>query len=270
MSSYQKQFSLFDFLAILLLAIGIYFATTIIKLSNERKELVVDNAELVSVKYGLFNVYEWRDKVSVILDKKIDEFELNGTNRGEIQQKIEEMLYWLLDEVKSIFSQRANEGIVGLLQSIIAGFVIDIDDLRSRVPDIAQRAISQLGNKETMKDVKGFIKLKFREYLTKTIGNEDKTAFTKILAKYKCETKGKTTCINQIKIRIKEIEQRLKAAVLYLLLAVFGIFILYYFTQDKSFYSAYLLLLGSMVILGVGLLTPMIDIDARINGNGTH
>lgn len=116
-----------------------------------------------------------------------------------------------------------------------------------------------------MKDVKGFIKLKFREYLTKTIGNEDKTAFTKILAKYKCETKGKTTCINQIKIRIKEIEQRLKAAVLYLLLAVFGIFILYYFTQDKSFYSAYLLLLGSMVILGVGLLTPMIDIDARIN-----
>jgi hypothetical protein len=265
MSSYQKQFSLFDFLAILLLAIGIYFATTIIKLSNERKELVVDNAELVSVKYGLFNVYEWRDKVSVILDKKIDEFELNGTNRGEIQQKIEEMLYWLLDEVKSIFSQRANEGIVGLLQSIIAGFVIDIDDLRSRVPDIAQRAISQLGNKETMKDVKGFIKLKFREYLTKTIGNEDKTAFTKILAKYKCETKGKTTCINQIKIRIKEIEQRLKAAVLYLLLAVFGIFILYYFTQDKSFYSAYLLLLGSMVILGVGLLTPMIDIDARIN-----
>lgn len=83
--------------------IGIYFATTIIKLSNERKELVVDNAELVSVKYGLFNVYEWRDKVSVILDKKIDEFELNGTNRGEIQQKIEEMLYWLLDEVKVFF-----------------------------------------------------------------------------------------------------------------------------------------------------------------------
>lgn len=260
----NNSFSIANLLMIGLIAVGIFFFMDILKLSDKRQELENDKAILGSIKYGLFSVHEWKDKVQVVLYKKIDEFQLTDDNRGEINQKIEQMLYWALDEVERILRARANESWIGIFQSLVASFAIDIQDLKNRVPELARQALAQLGNDATMMDLKTFLKHKLTDYLDKTVGKANNETFNATLQKYDCPPKGAVTCIHALEKKVKDLEHGIWRESIYLILCTAGIFGIYFLANAKNKLSFYCIIASSSILLLAGILTPMIDLDARI------
>jgi hypothetical protein len=66
---------LFGVLIFLLL---LWLSFTLYSIEEERRPLKEDLIELSKVKYGLFNVDEWKAILSGIISKKIEEFDLQG------------------------------------------------------------------------------------------------------------------------------------------------------------------------------------------------
>lgn len=260
----NNSFQPANLLMIGLIAGSIFFFLNILKMSDQRQVYENDKAILGSIKYGLFSVQEWKDKVQVILNKKIDEFELNDSNKGEISQKLEQMLYWALDEVEKILNNRANESWFGALQSLVASFAIDIQDLRKRVPDIAHQAMLQLGDEGTMMDLKAFIKRKLSDYMEATVPKADRTPFDETLKKYSCSKQNVVGCIQTLESSVTDLEKQTWTQAIYLILCVAGIFGLYFLSNAKNKISFYCMIAGCSILLLAGILTPMIDLDARI------
>jgi Paraquat-inducible protein A len=260
----NNTFSIAHFLMIGLIGGGIFLFLNILKLSDKRQEYENDKAILGGIKYGLFSVHEWKEKVQVVLYKKIDEFELNDENRGEINQKIEQMLYWALDEVEKILKARANESWIGIFQSLIASFALDIQDLRQRVPELASQALAQLGNDDTMMDLKKFLKSKLSDYLDKTVGKANNEVFMETLKKYDCPDRDAVTCIHTLEKTVKDLEHDVWLKSIYLILCTAGIFGIYFLANAKNKLSFYCMIASSSILLLAGILTPMIDLDARI------
>lgn len=246
------------------LVFSVYQLIDILTLSQKRQVIETDKAILGSVQYGIFSVHVWKDKVSYVVNKKIDEFKLNSTNRQEITQRVEEMLYWLLNEVESILNNRAREGFAGWLQSLIASFALDINDLRRRVPDLSRGAVEQLGNDRNISDLKQYLKDRLSEYLDRTIGQVEHTIFDDTLVKYNCDKTGVTNCIREMETSVKKMENDLWKKSGYLLFSCAFMLLLIAVQKKKRTPEIYLLILACLVLLSAGILTPMIDLDARI------
>ena len=251
---------------ILVLVFSFIQAFQVFILSKEKQEYKSDNAEVTSIKYGLMSVHEWKKEISIIFKKKIAEFELTDGNRGEIGDKIEEMLYWTLNQVDAIMTQRASEG--NLFQRVgtwfVQNFALDLNDLRERVPEFTRQMLRELGNEETMTDIKSFINSKFDEYLENTIQEENRSKLDFLLAKYSADDIN--TAARLISIKEKKAEQSIWNYSLTIIVCSFIAFLLWFLSKDKyeNILHYYLLIAVCAILLFVGVTTPMIDIDARI------
>lgn len=261
----QNKFTIYDLLSFSILVLSVFLIYKIVVISKERQEIAIDKAEIGSAKYGLFSVYEWRTKITKILNKKIDEFELDNENQGELQEKIEETLYWVLDEVKRIMDERASQSFMGIIQSILGNLIIDFEDLRTRVPEFAKRALEQLGDDATMADIKIFIKFKLEDYLQRTFGDEDSKIYLEILTKYGFDKNRSNNCVQYLSSSITFKDRLLQKISFGLILSAFLVFFIFYLNSSKSIYSVLIIFLTCCMILFAGLLTPMIDLDARIS-----
>ncbi len=54
---------------------------------HERQQIKEDLIELSKIKYGLFNVDEWKRLLAEIITKKIGEINFEGENRAELHAK---------------------------------------------------------------------------------------------------------------------------------------------------------------------------------------
>jgi hypothetical protein len=97
--------------AILLLFLILALALTVRLVGGAAavKVNAVDLAELNDVKYGLLDADNWVSQISVILDRRIDQFELTERNKPEIKRQIERVLDRLIVEIDQ-YQRRQNRG----------------------------------------------------------------------------------------------------------------------------------------------------------------
>lgn len=254
------------FISLLLILAAAWQAIHVFQLSKTKQAYKLDHAELNSVKYGLMSVQEWKDKISVIFKKKVAEFKLTGRNRGEIRAKVKKMLYWLIDEVDKVMKERASKG--NLLQRagawFVKNFALDLKGLRDRVPEFADRVMKELGNDATMKDVKGFVVKKFDEYLAKTVKEEDRSVLESLKVKY--EVNNLKEGSDKLTVLEEKVDSTIKNSSIFIICCSILMFLIWYFSADKyeNVLHYYLLVGICTILLSVGISTPMIDIDARI------
>jgi len=70
------------------------------QLTKEENALRYDYAEMHLIKYGLFNLDMWKEKLFVILQERIDDFEITAKDLSSIEQQIE---LYLKDLYKEYF-----------------------------------------------------------------------------------------------------------------------------------------------------------------------
>lgn len=254
-------------LSILLILLLIGSGWTSYEIHKESEELIQhkeDQAEINRIGYGILSVNAWKDQVSAILTKKIDEFELNDDNRAEFQKTVEQALHRLLDEVAVVLENNKKKSLWDRIKGETMGLFFDIQQFRKDIPRFSKAILEELDKQDTKSNLKEFIRGKLDEFTEQTGGVEDFSSRIEILASYQQESIE--SCTEFLDSEIVSRGSRIEEQSYWMILAVILGFLFWWWVPgDRTRLSFFLLILLSMVPLYSGVSTPMLDIDARIS-----
>ena len=240
----------------------VYLGVEILSNKERSKEHREELVEISKVKYGIFNADEWRVILSDIISKKIDELEITDENRAEMRQKIQEMLYRAVDIVEREFREENSSGIGGFINRKGASLFGVFKQIRNSIPEITTDVLNYLEDPEKRSQLKDFMRKKIARYEEETFAETDYTLYNKVLKQYDAENK------EVAQKRIREKEKELESQVFYFIIPTALIFLfmllITVFYKKHNRWSLALIIVYAIILLILGVLVPMIEIDARI------
>lgn len=249
-------------LVVLLLGAATLLGLKAQHLSKNARQMKEDLVELSSIKYGLFNVDEWKRILSEIVAKKIDDLEVTDENREEIGRKVSELLYSMLNRFEAEMKEDSNRSLLGWWQSAKYSFLKVFKKLREKVPQMTEEVINFLENDDKREELKAFVRRKMDEYADSTFAETDYTEHNAIIAHYGYTDREAT--LNALPVEYENLRKPIKSiqtAIIALALVVFVLLLLPR-PYENWVYTAFSLF--ALVLLALGLSMPMLDIDARI------
>ena len=246
-----------------LLGVATTLTTQMIVLAKENQEMKTDLAEINHARYGLMNADEWRDQVTLIMSKKILEMDLAPENRVELQHSLENIMYSLLDDLEIIIKERTS-GQFSSMKRMIAGMVLDVNQLRDSVPSYAANVLNEINKPETKKGIQTYLSDKLGNLSMETYSLDSMKPFLEVLAKY--DTDNKIACRDYLEVEVEQRSKAINQKVLMILGAVLLIFLLNTLTPyARGWPRALMLMSASLCLLIGGVTTPMIDLVAMID-----
>ncbi len=246
-----------------LLAITVVLTVQLIILAKENQERKIDLAEINHVRYGLLNADAWKEQVTLIMSKRILEFDLTPENRGELQESLEIIMYGLLDDLEAVIEERTSGQFAGM-KKWIAGMVLDVNQLRDSVPSYAGQVLDEINKPSTKKAVQTYLSDKLGDLSDATYNLDSLGLVDEILLKYDAPTEA--DCKAMLRTDIDQNTEVISIRVMLILLFVLLIFLLNTITRGTlTRLQSPLLILSSACLLIGGILTPMIDLEARID-----
>ncbi len=253
--------------AVLLLGVAIAFTWRTVDGLSARRQLRTELAELEHVRYGLLNADRWVERLVPILDAQIDALDLNAA-RATLRPMVQSSLYRLLDQVKEKMSAKpaqSSGGLGGLFSggnSMIVNMVVG--SLKPHIPEYTDTVLAELGRPEAKAAVKKYIRGVLAEGARNTFGGVDMRTYASILREHGCA--DGITCRQQLGARLGEMDRAIwfgcaavlaASAVAFLLLLTGGPVL----SRPKTIVG----LLFCMTLLIGGVITPMLEVEARIS-----
>jgi hypothetical protein len=233
------------------------------KTDNEKREIKEDLIELSNIKYGLFNADEWKKILANIISKKINEFELAGNNRTQMEEKISGFLYKAIGDFEARYNEQNSGDLFGLIKNIGAKALNVFGHLKENIPNFTKQILDFLDDPKNKKALKGYLTNKLDEYADKTFAKIDYSVHDAIIDKYKFSDRAST--ISSLNTKLNELQVK-SNNYKYLLILFSFLIALYILTAKKINKNEFILLtLSCFVFLITGLTLPMIEIDARVS-----
>ncbi len=259
----------FDFrfaAALLLLAPAAFFTWRTVDGLATRRLLRMEQAELGHVRYGLLNADQWVERILPVLEAKIDALDLTAQNGASLRPTVEKALYRLIDQLKEQMSAPPAQG------ADVAGFAAQAQamivnmmaaNLRPRVPEFAGMVLAELGKPENRQAVKNYLAGVLVEGAKNTFGAVDMTWYAAILKQHGCA--DATSCRQELGHRIAVADADIARWYLTALgAATLAFLLLLAVRRPPRWYHVLLMLLFCAVLLAGGVLSPMIEVEARI------
>jgi hypothetical protein len=271
--SFKKIFSYWlMILSVLLLSSMIYTITNLLETGKEAKHLKIDYEELHSLQYGLLNSNVWTAKISAVFTQKIDEFDFTSTSREEIKKYVETVIDTLIVEADKTV-RRDNErkrgffkSLLGDTKQMITDELVDIRNLRKKVPQYTDAVMNELEKPANQKILKAVMKDKLHQFMKTNLNPVDMSGYNQILEFYQCN--NFETCSTLLDTRLKQKAEEMNFYTIAILsMAVILIILIILQLQGTTLKSISLFLLSatSVALLIPGLFLPMLDIEAKIN-----
>jgi len=243
------------------------------KLENEYK---YDFSEINKIKYGLFNLDIWKEKVFGILEKNVDQFEIKPSDLKGIKKQIEIYLnqlyvdYFESGKLIDVLMESQDDGkgnklgkmFVGLFKKNIEKEIKKID-FKSQIPIISQSLMGELENK--IPEIKAAISASVSEMLTEELGQRMADQRIPYFEKYGQTNIKETNAV--ISKRISDIEVVKKKTLVQTLASLSVAVLLLLVGKSRLPFKTSILWLGitCVIFLSLGLALPMIDLDARLS-----
>lgn len=266
-------------LAVLFFAAALVLAVQSIADLNRIKGLKTDLAEIHNVRYGLLDADQWVERISAVMQRRIESFQLTDANRPQIREAVEQALTVLINQLEQYLKERNKRSggswtdrIRGALQQGIQDMVIDFDDLREKLPEYADIVVDELAKPQSRRQIQAQLLSFMQGAADSTFGRMDRSRLDALYAGHACP--DPETCSVEIESRIHALERPTHYRLGALAAVVTLLFALCLTApparSGPTQYPALdqfklLLLVGATLILLVGgILTPMIEIEARI------
>jgi hypothetical protein len=250
--------------SVLLLGVCAFMTWQTLQGLAERRVLRTDLAEIGHARYQLLNATVWIQKITPVLEANVDTLDLKNANGVSLRPMVQNALYRLLDDVKAKMSAKPAEGAApsffGGGNPMIANMVIGA--LRPHVPEYADVVLAELGKPDTRKALKDYLKGALEDGAKKTFGDVDLTAYNAILKHYGCADAA--ACHDELGRRIARLDERNGIHSVTALLAGTIAFVLLLPGQPRKS-AIVVMLLFTMVLLAGGVLTPMLEVEAKIS-----
>lgn len=241
-------------------------AFQIYSIEVEKGKVKDDLVELSKVKYGLFNVDEWKSAVSEIIRKKIDELEITEDNRDAMRRKVRVLLTKVLNDFEESYYEEKSGTLKGWIQGKVAVITGTFDKLRDDIPEITETILNFLEEKENREAISNYLTQKLDEYADSTFSDTDYSTYNSILEKYGCDSKADATSLMNTEIA-RLADEAFPWKIILIICMVLAATVLWISRHFSSVEYLALTLL-SLGVLGLGLALPMIEIDARITHIG--
>lgn len=269
-------------LALVCFAAALALAIQLIGELNRVKALKTDLAEIHSVRYGLLDADQWVSRVSAVLERRINEFELTEANRPQIKRAVEQALETLLTQVEQYLKRRNQatggswlDQLKGAIQQGFQDLFVDFDALRRRVPEYADLVVTELAKPEARLEIQAQLAAFLRQGADASFTRADRSNLKATLARHGCEdTEG---CGLAISERIAELSRPLPRQIVALFVLVGSLFLICLSPAPRGGsssaaggaprldgYQLTLLTGATLILLAGGILTPMIELEARI------
>jgi hypothetical protein len=267
----------FDFrvaVGVVLLAVAGFFTYQTIVGLAARRQLRIELAEISHVRYDLLNVDRWVEKLTPILQAQIDAIDLKAGGSASLRPTVVNALNHLLDDVKAKMSTPKPDssqsgstvgGLLGQGNALMANMMVSA--LRPHIPEYADIVLAELGKKENKEAVKKYIKNALAEGASNTFGHVDMRWYKNILQKYGCADGA--ACRQEIGRQIQASDSEIAKdylAVLGSSALAFALLLIGRRILRRS--ATAVLLLFCVVLLLGGVLTPMIEVEAKISSLG--
>jgi len=236
---------------------------SVYRTESQMRELQAELIELSMVKYGIFSVDEWEAKLSQIVVKRLNEFELKEQKESELRETITNFLHDAVDALEESFYERNSGSLKGFLKGGVASITDVFGVMRDDIPLLTDSIIAFINDPKNKELAKDFLLEKMEEYTDKTFSEIDYTIYNKILEKHNASDKNSARLIINTKIEL--LKQQELPYIIFLFVMI-GILIVGIIASSSINRKEFLFLtLICSVLLSVGLLLPMINIDARIS-----
>lgn len=243
--------------------VGILFCSyNIYSLEQQRRLVKEDLVELSKIKYGLFSVDEWKQILSKIISKKIEELNFSPDQRKQIKSKVSAFLTKTITEMEERFYEEESKSIGGWLKIGVAGLTGMFDKMKKDVPIFTDQILEFLNDPGNRDKVKGYIMDKLSAYTDKTFAKIDYTEHDRILSQYGYGDRKQT--ISGLQTTLNDLSRSTQNYIIAIFVFIFlcGLVLMIY--KEPVNIDFLLLTTICFVLLISGLLLPMIEIDARI------
>lgn len=251
------------FAALICIAVFI-LGMQIISKSKVNQTYKTDYAELNHFKYGLFSVDAWKEQITVIISDEIDKLYLSRKNEKTLQSHLEVQLGILIDKIVERIEKKNSTSFKGSLkQSFIDSFV-DVKDIKKGIPEYAAAMMAEMTNNKTESQIKKLLKDRIQTYVKKTFDTQDTSKKETIVIKNGAANEEEAKDI------LQETIQRNHDTIAELGMIVIGLCVLLFLmaAYPKGSLTTFMyatLALTLLMLLTVGVTTPMIDMEAKIS-----
>lgn len=224
-------------------------------LKNEAKQ---DLIELSNIKYELANIDVWKKIIQDLLVKKINDFELSGTQKDKMRPKLIKLFTKILNDYERNYKEEQ-----GFLK-VFGASVLDVfGTLKKEVPNMVDSTIKELDNQKNKNYLKTILISKIDEIVDSTFAQIDYTIYDSIQSKYILMDGISIKADLSSKVKKHESTLYVYKALIILFSIVLAVYILVLKVISKLELIGLVCITSLLLVMGVIL--PMIEIDARIS-----
>ncbi|NOT74116.1 MAG: paraquat-inducible protein A [Cyclobacteriaceae bacterium] len=248
-----------------LLALATWSGLQVALISNDRADIKRDYGTLNNISYGLLSVNAWRDHLVRVVTHRIDDFEFTPEQEKAMRDEVSAVLHAVLYKADSMV-QKKQKTVGGKLKKFAVNTFVNQEKLHDQVPQFSRTIVNELKKPANKEKLKFLVKSKLEEFGSITYDSaNDVMRSRNILDKY--QMSDVPTFNVYTKIVLDEL-QRKTYFFTFIILGVMVVFLFLWWAlrsqkeiQTPLFVVSILL---ALVVLFVGLTSPMIEIDARI------
>ena len=165
----------------LILLLTVVLSVRFASVESQKARLRQDLAVLQEVRYGLFNVDEWKEVIRDIITAKIEDFELEEGNQAALQTQIEGLLTTLVSELEQSYYEDRSSSLIGILQGATSSILGVFNQMKKDIPAMAETIVTFLDNPENREKIRTYLMDTVDEYAAETFGETDYAAVDDIL-----------------------------------------------------------------------------------------
>lgn len=139
--------------------------------SSSHQQVKYDQANINHMKYGLFNVNTWKEKLAGIVVSEIEEFQLTNSNKTDLKKHVEGQLNTLIDKLNEQIKESNKDS--SWLKKKIINALVDVKEIKQGVPNYADTIVQEMTHEESQKKLKDVIKGRVSKYIDKTFEPQD-------------------------------------------------------------------------------------------------
>ncbi|GGI25474.1 paraquat-inducible protein A [Pedobacter mendelii] len=252
----------------LLLCVEGYYGFRLHTLSGQQKEIKEDYSNVNNITLGLFSVDQWHDEVAGILKNQVRNFKMTPKQKKALQVEVEQIILALINKAEGLIN-KPQKSVSGKITRFAVRNFVDTDDIKAQIPGFAKTIIAQVDNPTNKKQLSTMAMGKFTQMentgVVDSLLSEKEALISKVYKKYQVKTVDQFN--NKLTNSLENIKNQTYTYSFIMLIGIVVVLSLWWMLRRRVELHATLFimsLLFAFILLAVGLMASMIEVDARI------
>lgn len=247
-----------------LIGVTAYCSFEVYDKTQKRARIKEDISKVNDIMFGMLSVNRWESEIKKIAEKQVDEFTLTPEQDSIVRVALNDVLRGVITKADKVI-QDDDGTILKYIRKQAVNLFFDVKDFKKNIPKLTDAIMIKLTSEEGKDRLRSLVMSKMEELSAITYDSARVEQFNKYLNKYNTNTREEFN--NKVNKETEELEiAGLNNSLVVIAIAIIFLLVWLVFIKDESVKHVLIfssLLFGAVVLL-TGVLSPMIEIDARV------